>query len=111
MLGKIDSIFVDFISSIQYIIILHETLKIAFHVGIIHDHQTKKIHGMIAVRSFIKPTTSLDILIIEYAAIIFNSMQCLQFYIKYIEDFLICHIAVAAVDANFLRFNKISSEI
>ena len=42
LLQKCDSIFGQFITSIQYIFILHEKFKRALHIGIIYDHQIKK---------------------------------------------------------------------
>ena len=40
LLRTFDSIFAHFITSVQYIIILHGKFKRALHIGIIHDHQT-----------------------------------------------------------------------
>ena len=60
LLTTLDSIFAHFITLIQYIIILQK-FKRALHIGIIHDHQTKKIKWNDSIlRSFITPTTKFE---------------------------------------------------
>ena len=80
LLQTFDSIFAHFITSIQYIIILHEKFNRALHKEIIHDHRLKKLHGMIVYIEIIH-NTDHKIWYFDYWIYynFFDLMQCLQF--------------------------------